>query len=300
MAKIIPLVLKTLRNRKGLSQERLAELAKLNKQTIYRLESDDAGQEVTRGSTVAEIAKVLRTEEGVLTGERPLPDPQDDDGPFPAVSKLSFPISTDARNALYLMSRRYNVPQQIIVELAPLLFAWAAEASLRRRKECLDQAEAALNKMKEADSALDHLQSTDFGEFEEKIAQEKQAIEFQDIWGMSTDYHEFSQDPCLDNPFGVFVDNLADEIGDGTTLEEFSTDGCLMYRLFPKQAEEYMGDTELADAVLRGHIALHQMPKEFDNILDPEAEKKRTAWARAKYDELKKRWRQDITSESAT
>lgn len=299
MAKIIPLVLKTLRKRKGLSQARLAEKSKLNKQTIWRLENGEDSQEETRSRTITDLAKALSTEESVLTGQAPLPEGQDDDGPFPAVSKLSFPISTDARNALYLMSRRYNVPQQTIVELAPLLFAWAAEASLRQRKDRLDRAEAALNAMKEADRTLEHLQPSSFEELEDKIEQEKQALRYQDIWGMSTEYNEWSGDPWFESPFGVFVAGLAKEIGEDTTFEEFSNDGVAIYRLYPKEAEEFMGDPELGDAVMRGHIALHQMPREFADILNPEAEKKRAEWARSKLDELKRRWLQDIASESA-
>jgi transcriptional regulator with XRE-family HTH domain len=281
MAKIVPFVLKTLRKRKGLSQERLAELAKLNKQTIYRLENDDAGQEATRGSTVAELAKVLRTEESVLTGERPLPDLQDDDGPFPDMTKLNFEISTGARNALYLMAERYSISQAFIVELAPYLFAWAAEASLRQRRDRLDRTEAALNALKDADKALDNLEPADFEVLEDKIEQEKAAIEFHDIWGMNTDYHASSDDSLFDNPFGVFVDGLAEEIGDGTTMEQFPWSDWPIYRLCPKQVEEFIGDPELADAILRGQIALHQMPKEFREG-DIETENKRREWARSK------------------
>jgi transcriptional regulator with XRE-family HTH domain len=281
MAKIVPFVLKTLRKRKGLSQERLAELAKLNKQTIHRLENDDAGQEATRGSTVAELAKVLRTEEGVLTGERPLPDPQDVDGLYPDMTKLNFEISTGARNALYLMAERYSIPQAFIVEVAPYLFAWAAEASLRQRRERLDRMEAALIVLKDADEALDHLQRTGFETLKDKIEQEKTAIGRHDIWGMGTEYHQYSDDKLFDNPFGVFVDGLAEEIGDGTVMEQFPWDDWPIYRLCPKQVERFIGESELADAILRGEIALHQMPKELREG-GAETKNKRREWARSK------------------
>jgi transcriptional regulator with XRE-family HTH domain len=298
MAKIIPLVLKTLRKRKGLSQERLAELAKLNKQTVYRLENDEAGQEATRGSTVAELAKVLRTEESVLTGECPLPDPLDDDGPFPEMTKLNFQISTGARNALYLMAKRYYISQAFIVELAPYLFAWAAEASLRQRRERLDRMQAALSALKDADKALDHLQPTDFEELEDKIEQENAAIERHDIWAIATDYHAGRNDPLLDNPFGVFVDGLADEIGDGTTLEQLPWDDWPIYRLCPKEVEEFIGDPELADAILGGEIALHQMPKELREG-DSQAENKRREWARSKLEGLRNHRRRQFEESMA-
>lgn len=294
MAKIVPFVLKELRERKGLTQGRLAELAKLNKQTIWRLENDETGQEATRARTVTDLARALRTEESVLTGESPLPDAQDDDGPFPEISKLNFQISTSARNALYLMSERYSIPQAYIVELAPYLFAWAAEASLRQRKERLDRAEAALNALKDADKALDHLQPTNLEEFEDKIEQEKAAIEIHDIWGHATDYHANLADGLVDNPFGAFIEGLAVEIGGATTLEQFPWADWPIYRLCPKEVEEFIGDPELADEILSGHIALHQMPKELRER-NPETETKRREWARSKLEGYKTHLRRLVT-----
>ena len=286
MAKIVPFVLKTLRERRRLTQGRLAELAKVNKQTIWRLENDEAGQDAARARTVTDLAKALRTEESVLTGQSPLPEAQDDEGPFPDMSKLNFSISTAARNALCLMSERYNIPQAFIVEIAPYLFAWAAEASLRQRRERLDQMEGALNVVKNADKGLDHLEPADFEELEDKIEQEKAAIDTHDIWGWATDYHAGSNDPLLDNPFGVFIDGLAQEIGDGTILEQFPRSDWPIYRLCPKEVEEFIGDPELADAILKGHIALHQMPKELRDF-DTKTENKRREWARSKFEGYK-------------
>jgi transcriptional regulator with XRE-family HTH domain len=262
-----------------LTQAQLAELAKLNKQTVWRLENDEAIQEVTRSRTVTDLAKALKTDETVLTGQTPLPDPQDDDGPSPDMCKLNFQISTSARNALYLMSDRYSISEAFIVELAPYLFAWTAEASLRQRQNRLGRMEAALDALKDADKGL--LETAGFEELEDKIEQEKAAIEFHDIWGITTDYHTRGDDRRLDNPFGVFIDSLADEIGDGTTLEQFPWGDWPIYRLCPKEVEEFIGDPELANAILRGEIALHQMPKELREI-DTETENKRREWARSK------------------
>src|SRR5262249_16295938 len=128
---------------------------------------------------------------------------------------------------------------------------------------------------------LDHLEPATFEELEDKIEQEKAAIESHDIWGMGTDFHAHSEDPLLDNPFGVFVDGLADEIGDGTTLEQLPWSDWPIYRLFPKDVEEFIGDPELADAILRGQIALHQMPKEVRES-DAGTENARREWARSK------------------
>jgi transcriptional regulator with XRE-family HTH domain len=294
MAKIVPFVLKKLRERKGLTQERLAELANLNKQTIWRLENDEASQEATRLRTVTDLAKALRTHESVLTGQSPLPEPQDDDAPFPEMSKLNFEVSTSARNALYLMSDRYSIAQAYIVELAPYLFAWAAETSLRQRRERLDRVETALKALKDADKALDHLVPADFEELEDKIEQETIAIKCHDIWGGATDFIARSDSACIDNPFGVFIDGIADEIGDGTTVEQLPWGDWPIYRLCPKEAEEFIGDAELAQEIVNGHIALHQMPKDLRET-NSETREKRREWARTNLDRYKKYLRQLVT-----
>ena len=63
-------------------------------------------------------------------------------------------IATSPRNALTLVSRRYGIEPSQIVELAPFLFLWAAEASLRQRRERIAEVERAYEAARAAENAL--------------------------------------------------------------------------------------------------------------------------------------------------
>ncbi len=283
--KVIPLVLKTLRARRGLTQDDLAQRAKLDKQTVCRLETDKSKESSTRRHTIDGLAQALRTDPDVLTGKRPLPDADDDDRSALDLSRLNFGVSTNARNAMYLVSERYNVKYADIVELAPFLFCWAAEASLRQRKERLASAETALEALRDADSGMEHMQPFDFSQLQEKIDAEKSSIDCYDISGTTS---EFAAD--FDYPFGTpfakFLANLTNEIGDDATFEEYGWDDFPFYRVCAQEALHLVGgDNELAEAILKGRIALHQMPKE---LREHGKRNERVNWARAKLEDYQR------------
>ncbi len=283
--KVIPLVLKTLRARRGLTQDDLAQRAKLDKQTVCRLETDKSKESSTRRHTIDGLAQALRTDPDVLTGKRPLPDADDDDRSALDLSRLNFGVSTNARNAMYLVSERYNVKYADIVELAPFLFCWAAEASLRQRKEHLARAEAALSALRDSDSSMEHLEPFDFSELQEKIDAEKESIEYHDIWGKGTELAVDGDYP-FDTPFAKFLANLTNEIGDDATFEQYCWLDYPFYRVCAQEAVRLVGgDTELAEAILEGKIALHQMPKE---LREYSKRKERVEWARGKLEDFQR------------
>src|SRR5690242_15440634 len=67
MAKINPSILQTLRRRKHWSQDRLAEMATVNKQTVSRIERGE--QDNTRENTIKRLARALGVEAVELTRE---------------------------------------------------------------------------------------------------------------------------------------------------------------------------------------------------------------------------------------
>jgi transcriptional regulator with XRE-family HTH domain len=288
MAKVIPMVLKTMRARRGLTQEDLAHRAKLDKQTVCRLETDKSKEGSTRRHTIDGLAQALRTDPDILTGKSPLPEAQSDDSSPMELSKLNFGVSTQARNAMYLAAERYNVKYADIVELAPFLFCWAAEASLRQRKERLASAEAALNALRDSDSSMEHLQPFDFIELEEKIDAEKTSIECYDIWGKGTEFAVDGDYP-FDTPFATFLADLTNEIGVDATFKEYGWGDFPFYRVCAQEAVDLVGgDSELAEAILEGKIALHQMPKELQEFRKT---KERVEWARAKLEDFQRHFR---------
>ncbi len=154
MPRIVGFTIKRLRKSKRLSLDQLAERAKLVSATIWRLEQ---GHDTNaREGTIKKLARALGQEPAVLTGKVALPE-IDDDSRYEEMSKLKFRITDMAYNTMYLVADRYFVTHEAIVELAPFLFYWAAEASLQRRKSRLEKARRALEDAREAERDILHL-----------------------------------------------------------------------------------------------------------------------------------------------
>jgi transcriptional regulator with XRE-family HTH domain len=298
MARIIPDVIRQRRTAKNWSLDDLAEKAKINKQTLHRLEKGEHGS--SRESTIGKLARALGVSQAVLTGEEKLPDTPDDNAPFP-MSKLAFPISQGTLNALFLVGQRYHVPQSDIVELAPFLFCWAAEASLRRRRELLQQAEIARDNARKLEAKMRHLIGSDSEDFQNKIAAERESIEDRDLFGLSIDYYSTPND-WTDNPFARFLDSLTEDMGEEDTFEGYGSFDYPIYRICADVAAQFTdGDTDLADHILRGHIEMNQMPKE---VREPVNFKRRADWVREKVrefrNEMVKRFEDSEREEAST
>src|SRR5262249_8701547 len=192
------------------SQELLAERAKIDKQTICRLEQ--GGHAKTREHTIQQLARVLNTDPAVLTGKSAPPDPVDDDSLYSGMAKLNFRIGTDTHNALYLVSGRYNVSKQEIVELAPFLFCCAAQASLQQRSDRLNEAQRALEYARTVVDQIPHLPSSDFSSSEETLAKESESVRAHDLFGLLLDHR------LDENPFALFLDGLANASGGVATF----------------------------------------------------------------------------------
>jgi transcriptional regulator with XRE-family HTH domain len=266
--KVDPSVLRQLRHEKRLSQEQLAAKAKIDKQTISRLERGSG--ERTRDHTLRQLARALNTESAVLSGEAPPPDRQRD--AEQSKSQFNISVHAGARNALFLIAERYHVRPWQVLELAPFLFCWAAEASLRQRHERLEEVERACENARNAENAISHLPLPDFTYSEEKIAAEKESIEGRDLfanWVENNDnltHSPFPHDPGggYDNPFARFLSNLVLEFDTSITFEEFAVFDSPIYKVCKEEAAYLVeGESELADAVLQGDVALWDMPKEI-------------------------------------
>jgi transcriptional regulator with XRE-family HTH domain len=281
MPKIVPFTLIRLRKAKRWSLEQLGGKARIDKQTIWRLEN---GEHTTvRETTVQKLARALGVEPAVLTGQTAVPETEDDDVWPSDHTKLKFRISTSAYNAICLVAERYNVKQQGIVELAPFLFCWAAEASLRQRRGRLDQARRACENALNVEREMQHLRAHDFSFSEEKFAAESKSIDSQDLFGTSLEEGGFGPDnTSTDNPFALFLSNLAEEIGGGATFDEYDFCSWPFYRVCEEEAAELAGhDAEVAEYILDGHVALHEMPKGIRGVQEERQ------WVRTKFEEFR-------------
>jgi hypothetical protein len=184
------------------------------------------------------------------------------------------------------------------VELAPFLFVWAAEESLRRRQERLSALDRALEETKALSHQFHHLshQITNFLYVDDAIAAEQSSIEKRDLFGSSIDLDLTGVGPSLDadaeNPFAMFLRELVSSFGEVATFEEWSGWLSPAYRVcFDEAAELVGGDSERADEILSGAVVLNEMPKE---IRERGMEKERAEWVRVKAEEYRQKVADDV------
>jgi transcriptional regulator with XRE-family HTH domain len=277
MPTIVSFTLIRLRKAKGWSLEQLGKWAKINKQTIWRLENEHTT--TVHENTLQKLAHALGVEPAVLTGKAAVPEP-DDDSAWSQLAKLNFRISTSAHNALYLVADRYDVTHQEIVELAPFLFCWAAQASLRQRKERLEQAERAYENALHLEREMRHLRGSGSNSSKERFVAESKSIDSGDLFGLSLDDEGFGQmNQDIDNPFAIFLDSLVEDIEGGATFDGYGMREHPFYRICEENAARLAGgDSELTEDILEGRVVLNEMPK-FGRV----------EWLRTKAEEFRKK-----------
>ncbi len=275
--------LKELRERKGLTQEDLAQRSKVNKQTISRLERGKS--ESSRGTTINTLCEVLGVEISVLTGEDPIPEHDQKDTLFESKSELRVQITNATRNALSLVSQRYNIRISRLVELAPMLIVWAAEECLQRRTERLDRMSNLRTEHNDIGEAFPYL-NIGHGSFIEDDIElaERQAILEKDLFGDSlfenTDWGiaNNSMDSYTENPFAVFLSNLAKDYPYVMKFNGWNSLSSPDYEVCPDEAIELVGgDIEAAGIILRGSAPLHEMRKDLKH---PDKSEARAVWAK--------------------
>lgn len=291
MTRVNPFVLQTLRRRKNWSQDRLAEMATVNKQTISRIERGE--QDNTRENTIDHLAHALGVEPAELTREALTPE-RDEGEPVRRRPQSSFGVSDVANNFLYLISERYFVKPWQVMELAPLLFCWAAEMSLRERRERLNKLEEACKTAQALEKEMQHLPPPNFIYSKEKIAAESSSINSHDIFGMCFSDDDFSDDhgylpnDDTDNPFAIFLAKLVEEIDDVARFEGFSPIDYPSFQVCRDEALKMVGgDETLAERILTGVVDLYEMPKDLQGIFGKTED--RAAWVRAQNEAYIKR-----------
>jgi len=287
MIKIDSARLKQLRNSRGWSQDELSDNTKFGRhpkidtRTISRIESGK--QADIRGTTAQKLARAFGVELAVLTGEAPIPKNKLQETSAP---QSSIQISSHARNALYLLYERYYIRPWQVIEIAPFLFCWAAEASLRRRSELMGRVQNAYQAVRDQDQDIKHMRKSDFSDIEEKFKVEKESIETHDLFGYQLDDAGFApyQHEWTENPFARFLISLAKGFDDVMQFEGFSSIDFPEYTICTEEAKRLVGgDQELAERILSGIVALNEMPKEIRESFNSAD---RAEWARTKVTEF--------------
>jgi transcriptional regulator with XRE-family HTH domain len=294
MAKINPFILQKLRRAKRWTPDQLAEMAKVNKQTIWRIEHGK--QDNTRERTILQLARALGVEPARLTEETVAQDSLESE-PTRQRRQSGLGVSDAASNFLYLISERYFIKPWQVMELAPLLFCWAAEMSLRERRERLDKLEAACATARTLENEMRHLPQLDFSSSEKKIDAEASSIRSHDIFGMCFSEEDledgwfYPHNDDTDNPFAIFLSKLVQGISDVAEFDGFSPIDYPGFRVCHKEALDMAGnDAELAEHILDGTVDLYDMPKHLRGFFGKSED--RAAWVRAQVDDYIKRVRE--------
>lgn len=140
---INPQTLRALRKAKGWSQADLAQNSRCSKEQIGRIEREKSTQ--NRRALVERLAAALDTEPDCLC--RPLTDVPSPSETTGSKVQLNMRVDSSLRNRLEFVSRLYHVDWSDIVEISPLLFILAAEASLAQRKGRLNDTKVRLEEM---------------------------------------------------------------------------------------------------------------------------------------------------------
>jgi transcriptional regulator with XRE-family HTH domain len=243
----------------------LSERSGVDKQTILRIEHGMVKR--PRKHTLENLARALGVEPAVLEGHAP--STGEGETPWLDRSPLKMSITDAAHNALKLTSMRYRILPEKIVELAPLLFCWAAETSLRRRAEQLDSLEEQHGVLQDIQSRSFPHHSYSLTAMDWNVAQaERQAIERRDLFGPdeeTCDQPEFvladGGDEEIPNPLERFLTQLAAETAPLTAFEAWSRYGDPRYAVCHDMALSIVdGDEMLADQILNGSAPLHRTP----------------------------------------
>ena len=215
----LPDRLRELRKTKNLSRKRLNELSKVSVRTIQRREFPEE-KTTPNQTTVERLAKALQVDPGVLTGEMPLPQAGNAPTPEPRRVQIGAEIAPKARLGYDLIKRRYGVSATEVINVAPLFFTLLAECSLSLRREKLEEAREAIDRLDQMRAEVGH---SIFG-IATNVALnadtvEEESIARVDIFGehllsasegLSAPDEPF--DPATSNPFAAYLRRMADDL----------------------------------------------------------------------------------------
>lgn len=251
-----------LRVAQSLTLAQLAKISGVNQSTIHKIEAGKRPH--PHLSTVKKLADHLGVQPDILMGE----DMEDEGNSlefFLRKSKFTFKMSDAARNSLRLVADRYGCEPEHILHVAPFLFHWAAEASLRERQARLDTINSQLSAL-ETIEVPKHL--ADFyiegWRGDDPLDAEQRSISKRDLFGLLSSDEALPADyePAEDNPWVRFLKSLADQSG-GTTEFDYWTPrwNHFAYSVARDDALSLVGgNEEAADHIISGRAQLHELP----------------------------------------
>jgi hypothetical protein len=205
-------------------------------------------------------------------------------GPIVTDEQNGFGKSTN--NSLLLLSERYKISPQEIMEAAPLLFFIAAEQSLHDREEHVTELRAAAERLRELQVRTPYLAQS-LAVDEADLRREELSIQDRDLFGfkLRDEDNEFRsvEDQEGDiNPFIVYLRGALEKASPATPRDTLSLywdthqnqRGELNFSICREEAAALVGGDDTAtQAILLGSVALSEMPMD----VSPE---ERAQWVR--------------------
>lgn len=265
--KIVPETLRKLRKDSGLSQQGLADRARVDKKTVARIEGGKGGE--ARQGTALDIAKALGVEPKVLAAEPASEAMEDRELRRHGYVGAKVHFRGETILAYDLVRDRYGVDMWDVIDAAPLLFTLLAEMSLadrRRRHQAMNAAWATY-----WTAVPEHLRAS-IADHEAGSQVEDELIEKRDLFGRHIpEMYDWwagnrDHDKALD-PFFDFLSELVKDLGpdnDAIDYEDMmSFAGDLpSARIFETYRELLTGGSPRADyALSHGYVRLGQIPK---------------------------------------
>lgn len=285
---IRPATLKTLRERRGLSQANLAARSeemhqKVGIATIKRIEAWDGTDTYMASPTVAErLSKVLGVAVEDL-GNEPTADELDRKRELRKLGlrQLRAAVNENTSLAFRMVEHLYDIPIRAQIEMAPLCMALLAEGSLAWREKRLD----------EISQKADELMSLGGGNFsfahavyrtQEAACDEEESIRKRDVFGrdVAPDTYDLGYDPNTNNPFADYLRELSLKLRQpGRVLvdhDSLEPSGFPDFWIGHQLVKEITGsDPDAEYALACGHVRLSDTP---DDLLGEEQTEKRIEW----------------------
>lgn len=243
--------LRQLREARSFTQEGLALESGVSERTLSRLEN---GESSPRKVTGERLAKALRVDPAILTGEKPIPPDLAHTGASveEAAYQLNVRVRPAVRNAYELAARQYKVSVTKIAQLAPLLFVIVAEASLSHRRAKLSECQTKMDELREA---VDKLPRGNVPMEDDDIWwEEEESLSKNEVFGPNA--------ADSDNPFATYLEALAARYaGDDVSIDAVAPNWT-GYRVCRSAALALAeGDEALRDSLLTGEALIHQIPR---------------------------------------
>ena len=287
------------RRRQDISQEELAERVKdrqergiLSKRHLQRIErkAQLPGPHYVREEVLLALARALRVSPSRLQ-EVPEDSSQVQTETSGRVPLPPIKVRASTATKLDLVRSAYKVTLEEIIDLAPLMFVYHAESSLRERRERLERDLATRETLLRAFPKLQQLLDSDKQRGDARFAIEDESLRADDVFGWFIDPEMVQEIEIRDNPFTLYLQRLSERLRAPDKLAVAQEDPALLVPGMGLTPEYQVcrghldwltgGDSELRQAILERRVLIDNFPSGELGFLDFLNQSARVDWIRS-------------------